>query len=229
MNYKECIYAGLAVPWMCIAAITYYAYTLPACFPWPDAALHEPLTCSHTPTRVVQTVSEMTARTGMTAELLSAAAAAALIGVYAALAFIRERLPSTPAVWHVVDATFAVGALGFVGLTVWSLRVNGMVHTCFTSQTILAIFIQATILCQLASDDAVTLAWFIMLVAMAYYAITSASDDMPEPTVAAGYFDAKHYRHAYGQFVFFSMYFLLLALVVGTTRTHKGTHSLFVH
>ena len=52
---------------------------------------------------------------------------------------------------------------------------------------------------------------------------------MPEPTVAAGYFDAKHYRHAYGQFVFFSMYFLLLALVVGTTRTHKGTHALFIH
>lgn len=217
------MHLGLAVPFACIAVISYYGFTKPACFPWPDAAKQEPLSCDNNPTRRVQTISEMTARTGITAELLSAAAAATLIGVYAALAFIRERLPGTRTQWRVVEASFAVGALGFVGLTVWSLRVNGGVHTCFTAQTIIAIFIQVSTLIKVDNPLApawslLTGVWLSMLVAMGYYIITNAAIDAPEPTVAAGYFDSEYFQHAYGQFVFFAMYFVLLTMIVNSAE-----------
>ena len=102
-----------------LLSLCVYAASQPACFPWRDAVRVQPVSCYNAtghanPTWQAQTISEMTARSGLTAELLSAIAALSLISVYSALCHLRKTMPSQD--WSVVNATFAVGALGFVGL-----------------------------------------------------------------------------------------------------------------
>lgn len=170
------------------------------------------------------------ARSGLTAELLSGFAAVSLIAVYNALCYMKHTLTDVSVNWHVVDATFAVGALGFVGLTVWNLRVESTVHTCFTCQTIMAVFIQvATLTAGLNTPQRsnwVCLA--VMAAAMLEYVLVVII--LPVPNVSdPDYFDAKYYVHAWGQFVFFASYFVALTLIVEqhcTPRTLRGDYAL---
>jgi len=211
---KHAVNISLGVTYLALVCITLLAWSKPACLPWPDVSNQEPVTCYAKHTHVVQTISEMTARTGLTAELLSAAAAASLIVVYGVLGYIREHKPVPRLPWRIVDASYYVGALGFVGLTVWSLRVNGTVHTCFTAQTIIAIFIQVTALRLIVVGPMIswlTFAWVLMLVSMVSY-VSLIQIDAPDP-VEEEYFKPKYYRHAYWQFVFFTVYFLQLAML----------------
>lgn len=193
----------------------------PACFPWPDAKRVEPNSCyKHSgdevnPTWKIQTISEMTARSGLTAELLSGLAAFSLIAIYNALFYIKLNLQGHQTYWNIVDATFAIGSLGFIGLTVWNLRVESTVHTCFTTQTIIAVFIQMVVL-TFSIDKATAMNWVnivLMVSAMLEYIICFAINPSPVPD-GDGYFDAKYYMHAYGQFFFFGSYFWSLYYIV---------------
>lgn len=190
-----------------------------ACYPWADAMRVEPLTCHNgtghnNPTWKVQTISEMTARTGLTAELLSGFAAVSLIAIYNALCYMKKHMYGHREYWHLVDATFAVGALGFVGLTVWNLRVESTVHTCFTSQAIMAVFIQVATLTSMLTAPR-TENWVclsVMGLAMLEYVVLFSVYPEPDPG-SSEYFDAKYYAHAWGQFTFFGTYFIALALL----------------
>lgn len=190
-----------------------------ACYPWPDASRAEKLSCydstgSPNARWKLQTISEMTARSGMTAELLSGLAAISLICIHNTLNYIKHNNDLAQA-WHVIDSTFVVGALGFVGLTVWNLRVESTVHTCFTSQTIMAIFIQATVLTWAGKfkqrHSLRVLAWGVLLISMLLYIILILAISAPHPGPL--YFDAKYYYHAYPQVIFFVSYFLDLSLI----------------
>lgn len=215
---KVAVWGPVACAVMLIALIIVSMWQY-ACYPWPDASRADKLTCydstgSPNARWKLQTISEMTARSGMTAELLSGLAAVSLICIYNTLNYIKQNNDLTQ-VWHVIDSTFVVGALGFVGLTVWNLRVESTVHTCFTSQTIMAIFIQATVLTWTVKfrqqHSLRVLAWVVLLISMLLYVILISAISAPHP--GPHYFDAKYYYHAYPQVVFFVSYFLDLSLI----------------
>lgn len=209
--------AACAVLLLILIVASMYQY---ACYPWKDTVRVEKLMCynstgSPNDRWKVQTISEMTARSGLTAELLSALAAISLISIYHTLCCLKGRCQFHDT-WHIIDATFAVGALGFVGLTVWNLRVESTVHTCFTSQTIMAVFLQVTVLtwsCYVLprgrSRTMQIALWAVILLSMLWYVITLSAYDAPDP--GPHYFDAKYYYHAYGQFVFFITYYIYLS------------------
>lgn len=211
--------AACAVLLLILIVTSMYQY---ACYPWEDTVRVEKLTCynstgSPNARWKVQTISEMTARSGLTAELLSGLAAISLISIYHTLCYLKGRCSSRET-WHIIDATFAVGALGFVGLTVWNLRVESTVHTCFTSQTIMAVFLQVTVLtwgcCALRPGRSriIQIAmWAVILLSMLWYVIMLSANGAPDP--GPHYFDGKYYYHAYGQFVFFITYYTYLSYV----------------
>ena len=176
----------------------------------------------------------MTARSGTTAELLSAVAALALASIYNALTYIKlhhNKGSLVYAKWKVVDVTFVVGSIGLVGLTVWNLRVESTVHTCFTSQTIVSICIQCVALCSIVGHTElnkkpdlsrwrqwlrsyfVRLIVAFMLIAMVVYVILFSTADTPLPH-GDEYFAIGHHKHAFAQFSFFALYFLALMWLV---------------
>ena len=222
---RRWVLTGLAVPAVVLVAVVIVSWTSPACFPWADGRHVEPLTCTG-PKHRVQTISEMTARKALTAELLSGTAAVSLIGIYAALEYIRKQRQSDNFKWKIMDASFAMGALGFVGLTVWSLRVNNMVHTCFTSQTIMAVFIQVTVLMRMYNPswyDPLVFTWVFMTAAMLWYVGFIIGVAAPEPTDADEFFDQKYYKHAWGQFAFFAAYYALMIMFAWQAEDKHGT------
>ena len=204
----------LAASALLFVALIVGSASQPACFPWPDSKRVEPVTCyKHSgdevnPTWKIQTISEMTARSGLTAELLSGFAAFALVTIYNALVFLKKHIKGELIYWHLVDATLFIGSFGFVGLTVWNLRVESTVHTCFTTQTIIAVIIQMFVLTFSLEKPTIT-NWIniaIMTTAMLAYVVLFAIYSSPAPD-GDGYFASKYYSHAYAQFVFFGSYF----------------------
>ena len=221
LSHKTVTITLLAASSILFLALIIGSASQPACFPWHDAKRVEPVSCyKHSgnevnPSWKIQTISEMTARSGLTAELLSGFAAFSLIAIYNALFFIKSNLKGQKTYFQIVDATFALGSLGFVGLTVWNLRVESTVHSCFTTQTIIAVFIQMSVL-TFSIHKPTTINWVnlaTMVAAMLEYVILFATYPSPIPD-GDGYFDAKYYMHAYGQFIFFGLYFWSLYYIV---------------
>ena len=171
---------------------------------------------------VIQTISEVTARDNLTAELFSGGAGVALVVIYHTICQIKARHPRHQFLWPIVDASYALGALGFVGLTVWNLRVSETVHSCFTAQTIMAVSMQVAVL-SLCSVDKTP--WYRTSLGVAQAVFYLAGLEyvvmicirawlMDYPTEdTLDYFDFKYYTHAIGQYTFFSMYFMILWLV----------------
>ena len=209
----------------------------PACFPWPDHARVEKMSCYNAtghenPTGRWQTISEMTARSGLTAELLSAFAAFSLVSIAHALSCLHRATLYNDARdnWTIVNVTYAVGALGFVGLTVWNLRVESTVHTCFTSQTVVAVFAQIVALTCLRKK--IEPKWWLkvhysvaglLFLAMATYVGLLAKNNSP-PLIGGDYFDEKYYTHAFPQYTFFGLYFVALILfIVDAAQSQDNT------
>ena len=195
------------------------SWSQPACYPWRDAANNEPVHCydesnNDNPGWKLQTISEMTARSGTTAELLSGLAALCLICIYHVLWYVE---PAYTTWWHVVKISYAVGALGFVGLTVWNLRVQSTVHTCFTSQTILAVFVQTSALtfAQKKRYNILTALWAVLFLSMIAYVVLFSSHGAPHP--GKKYFELKYYTHAIAQIIFFEVYLIFLSQVARVT------------
>ena len=162
----------------------------------------------------------MTARTGTTAELLSGLAAAMLFAIYNALTALHKENNSAVN-WNVVKATYLIGAIGFVGLTVWNLRVQKTVHTCFTSQTIVAVYVQVHALTK--SIKAANIIRGFMILFAGVYVVGFIVTEKPFPDGAA-YFDFQYNWFVIGQYLFFIGYFVTLMYLVYTRKTddNKG-------
>ena len=239
-TYKQVTLSLLFLSLVALATLVGYSADQPACFPWTNSELAEPLDCytgtglsrRPNPKGKIQTISEMTARSGTTAELLSAVAALALASIYNALTYIKlhySDIQLAYAKWKIVDLTFVVGSIGLVGLTVWNLRVESTVHTCFTSQTIVSICIQCVTLCVILRNSSSepkankkwhqrrpsTLHWIVlgMLIAMVLYVYYFSTAKTPPPN-GNEYFAFSHHKHAIAQFCFFALYFTALMWVV---------------
>ena len=197
--------------------LIFYSASQPACFPWEDEPWQQPLTCRNettsNPTYQYQTISDMTARTGTTAELLSGLAAAMLLSIYNALRHIKKQATEPNANdkidWNLVMATYGVGAVGFIGLTVWNLRVQSTVHTCFTSQTIVAVYVQIFTLT--ANENLVVqrITKGLFLVAGGIYVGGFMYVEKPPP-VPSEYFKWKYHWFVLGQYFFFDTALLSL-------------------
>jgi len=202
--------------------ITCSIYFLDACYPQPY--MSEVITCPPDNTGVLQTISEVTARSPLSAELFSGGAAISLVGIYATICTIKKKHTDKAVLWPIVDASFAVGSLGFVGLTVWNLRVSGTVHSCFTAQTIVAVGIQIVSLYYCVATPSRYLKaaygtfWFSGVFYIGYIIYRGLKWDMPTANTVA-YFDVKYYYHAIGQFIYFFMYYVLLAIIAEAPET----------
>lgn len=183
-----------------------------ACYPWADNVLKEPLTCTKNERWKWQTISEMTARSGATAEALSGLGALLVIVVYHALHTFKRRWKNLSTnddrVWPLVFVTYYVGSVGFLGLTVWNLRVESVVHSCFTAQTIAALSVQIILLVQLKPSRVSKALFGLSAIAMLEYIIMYFVHD--SPPLGDSYFDFKYHSHVIGQYLFFISYLLLM-------------------
>lgn len=206
------------VPWLCIVGTSLWGYTEKACYPWNDA--HGNLYCPGE-RHVVQTISEMVARSSTVAELFCSSAALSLVGMWLALRdILRDRAPW---VREGVHASFAVGAVGYVGLTVWSLRVSGPIHTGFTAQTLSMMLLTSVMLSRTAASRALSLLQTMALVTyVALYASVPAHDWSKGET---GYHAPANFKHAWAQYAFVTLHYLTM----GALHAEAGRSKVMVY
>lgn len=207
------LYVG--IPWLCIAVTALWGFTQRACFPWNErAGAHGNLYCpgDH---YVVQTISEMVARSSTTAELFCSAAALSLVGMWLALRdILRSR---SPWVRDGVHACFSVGAVGYVGLTVWSLRVSGPIHTGFTAQTLSMMLLMCVMLSRTTLSRALCALQMVALVL--YVSLYASIPDHDWSKGEVGYHAPANFKHAWAQYAFVTLHYLTMA-TLHTESTH---------
>jgi hypothetical protein len=170
-------------------------------------------------TGVLQTISEMVARDDTTTEAFAAASAMAVIGI----AFVVEQvcqLTPNAAVATALRASVFVGAGGMIGLTVWSMRVHGLLHSTFTALTIIAMLEQLIMCAVVLKWKAIFTAAIIvppaaaLVIYMNLYA-TSKATTWPGPSGVncKEYFDVENFGHAKAQCAFVVLYFIDMAVI----------------
>jgi len=228
----------LVVPFLAMLIIVVIAYNKPVCMPtetnydyWQGCIACKNYTLTDG-TRWnnegrLQTISEMVAREDTTTETFAAASALAVVGI----AYVVEQAASTiahrRALGTALRASVFVAACGMVGLTVWSMRVHGLLHSTFTALTIVVLLAQlgmCFVALRLAKPPEIKSWWGVALAALpptgalvAYVVLyaQSKSTAWPNPSSVKcdEYFDASNYKHAVAQCTFVVVYFLEMACV----------------
>ena len=228
----------LAVPFLAMLVIVAIAYNKPVCMPtetsydyWQGCIACKNYTLPDgkrwNNEGRLQTLSEMVARDDTTTEAFAAASAIAVIGI----AFVVEQVTSTiahrKALCKALSATVFVAACGMIGLTVWSMRVHGLLHSTFTALTIL-VLLEQLFICFVAfritepplikSWWGVALAALVPSAALCVYVVKyahSKSIQWPGPSGVKcdEYFDLSNYEHAIAQCIFVVVYFVEMAYV----------------
>lgn len=198
-------------PYMLVVAPAVWGYTMSACVSVRNEGKQN-VPCTGGKYKI-ETISEMVARSSTTAALFSGAAAISLIGISIALKDIYRGYGIQGAARDAVQGAFYIGALGYVGLTVWSIRVDDGIHTGFTAQTLCMMTLLCTILC-IHIYDSLSRGLCVLLVVslLAYGTLYGAKEDWPiNAKDYTNYFDFdKYYRHAPAQYCFVSFYYILL-------------------
>jgi len=224
----------LAVPFVAMFFIVRHGLLSPVCMPtetdynyWQGC-----VACSnYTPvggtlwknTGVLQTISEMVARDDTTTEAFAAASAMAVIGI----AFVVEQvcqLTPNAAVASALRASVFVGAGGMFGLSVWSLRVHGLLHSTFTSLTIIAMLEQLTMCAFVLRERAIFTWWWVAaatgpptgaIVTYLVLYVTAKTTTWPGPSGVncKEYFDVENFGHAKAQCIFVILYFIVMGVM----------------
>jgi hypothetical protein len=176
------------------------------------------------PPEKLETISEMVARSGITAEMFCATAALTLVGMHIALKDIMRLHPIQGAAKDAVQAAFYIGSLGYVGLTVWSIRVSGHIHTGFTAQTLCMMTLTCVILCiQISDFQAHLYCGFLVLSIVAYAGLFAAKEDFSYDGASGDYshyFDFKYNLHAPAQYCCVAFYHLTIGRLHGLPSAH---------
>ena len=180
-------------------------------------------------TWVLQTISEIVARSSVTVEIFSGTAALSLVCIYVVIQDIMAHADITTK--HIVIIAYTLGAVGYVGLTVWSLRVSGPIHTCFTAQTLTMMMMQTFILTANPPPGA-DYDWFsaalvlCQLVALVAYIWLYSNVPLHDWSSIKGYYDVSRYQHAWAQYSFVVLYYITLGYMNETIKEGKGGSTL---
>ena len=208
----------VVVPAVALLGAAAWGFTKKACYPYTDSAGDS--VCPGAQYKL-QTISEMVARTPATTELFCAAAAMSIVGTRAALKDITADYSDGDHV--IVETSFAVGAAGLIGLTVWSMRVSGDIHTGFTAQTLVMLLLISYMLSFQPKETRREIkALFVLeVVSLICYVGFYMTADHPAPDDPDVYFDLDIHKHAVAQIAFVVMYHLLLFRVHHTEMKMK--------
>jgi len=214
----------LAVPFVAMLIVVRHASLQPVCLSSEQQPSQNCVACSNymingtrwDNTGVLQTISEMVARDDRTTEGFAAASAMAVIGI----AFVVEQVcqvTRNAAVATALRASVFVGAGGMIGLTVWSLRVNGLLHSTFTALTIVAM-LEQLIMCAVVLKS--SWLWAAVVVAPPAVALTGymhmySTATWPDAANVncKDYFDEENFGHAKAQCAFVVLYFIEMAII----------------
>lgn len=202
------------------------------CIPIHNSHGHWP--CEGNPTKKLETISEMVARSGITAEMFCATAALTLVGMHIALKDIMRVQDMRSVAKDAAQAAFLIGAMGYVGLTVWSIRVSGHIHTGFTAQTLSMMTLTCVTLCSQIPDLRATVyCGFLVLSIVAYAGLFAAKEEFSyagNPDYSQ-YFDFKYNLHAPAQYCFVAFYHLTIGRLHSLPANHRarGGHLAWSH
>jgi len=238
----------LLVPFIAMLTIVIIAYYKPVCMPtetnydhWQGCTTCKNYTLADG-TRWdnegrLQTLSEMVAREDTTTEAFAAASALAVVGIAYVVEQVASIITSRKALCTALRASLFVAASGMMGLTVWSMRVHGLLHSTFTALTIIVLLAQLgmcfvalrlTKPAEIKSWWWVTLASLVPLAALCTYVVKyaqSKSNSWPGTGVKCDeYFDASNYEHAVAQCTFIVVYYVEMSGVsyMAETRIRKN-------
>jgi len=200
------------LPFILLVGPPIWGFTLAGCVPiHNDGKGH--VVCVGS-TNKVETISEMVARSGNTAEAFSAAAAISLVGMYIALQDIFKDHRIHGAAKDAALAAYYVGAVGFIGLTVWSIRVSGGIHTGFTVQTLSMMALTCVVLCVALRDDVASFFCALLILSMlmygGLYAAKTEFSYLGNNIDYSTYHDMEYNKHAPAQFAFVALYYLTI-------------------
>lgn len=231
--------AAAALPLAMMMLVVGIASNEPVCLPAELKYGHTAgCTACSNQKHVVQTISEMVARNDTTAEAFTAVAALTVIGLAFIIEQVCDRLKKSSAdtrpICYALRVSVFVSACGMIGLTVWSLRVDSRLHSCFTALTICTMLVQLC-LCFDNLHEAgivsrnVSLGFTVpAFIAAVLYVVLYASRNSTDPTIASvdcdEYFDIKHYKHAVAQCSFITLYFCAMCYISHAAATHKDTY-----
>jgi hypothetical protein len=170
----------------------------------------------------VQTISEMVARTDHSAQMFSGCMALLLAGSGTALYALSIG-------GHLVQRAallvcYVIAGWGLIGLSVWSLRVSGPIHTGFTTQTIVLMCVQLWVAAHMCGKKLASLSalyYLAPLIYMALYIILFLVSPMPTQDCAED-FKIGNNVYAIFQWLFVVNYQLELYLLLGPFAATYG-------